>query len=78
MPNFPIKKKWMRNLTSEFLKSKKYKSFYYIIWLIDNASVGHSNIVFIKFGQSAHMHLHLWLTDNRKRGIGYELLTKSI
>ena len=75
---FPYKEEWKKKLSSEFLKPKEQQNFYYIIWLIDEAPVGHSNIDHIKFGRSAHMHLHLWLSEKRKRGIGYEFLTKSI
>ena len=32
----------------------------------------------IKFGERAFMHLHLWNPENRRKGIGSELVQKII
>lgn len=75
---FPKKTEWIEKLKSEFKKSYAKKEFYYIIWLLDNQAIGHSNINNIAFGKSAIMHLHLWNNDTRKRGLGLDFLKMTI
>ncbi|NAS29785.1 GNAT family N-acetyltransferase [Flavobacteriaceae bacterium R38] len=74
----PDREKWIEKLHLEFQKSYKEKKFYYIIWLVDNQAVGHSNINNINFGESATMHLHLWKNNIRKKGLGLEFVKRSI
>ena len=54
------------------------KLSYALIWLVDNQPVGHSNVNNIIFGKEAIMHLHLWQSKNRQKGIGTELVKKSL
>ncbi len=54
------------------------KQAYALIWEIDGKPVGHSNVNGIEYGKQATMHLHLWNSVNRKRGLGSELLIKSL
>ena len=54
------------------------KSAYALLWLVDGQAVGHSNVNQIKFGEQAFMHLHLWQAGQRKRGLGTELVKKSL
>jgi len=75
---FPKRKEWIEKLESEFLKSPEEKEFYYIIWLIDNQPIGHSNINNIEFGNIATMHLHLWKHDKRKNGLGFDFLKRTV
>ena len=74
----PEKDDWIEKLKLEFNKSYKQKEFYYIIWLIDNHPLGHSNINNIEFGDTALMHLHLWKKGRRKSGLGLEFLKQTI
>ena len=74
----PNKTAWIKKLNIEFDKPNEKKEFYYIIWLLDNQPVGHSNINKIQYGKSATMHLHLWNGQNRKKGIGAEFLKRSL
>ncbi len=74
----PNREDWIKKLESELKKSYKNKEFYYIIWLLDDQEVGHSNINNIEFGKSATMHLHLWNNAKRKSGLGYEFLKLTI
>lgn len=74
----PKKGDWIKKLESELIKPYKNKEYYYIIWLLDNEEVGHSNINNIEFGESATMHLHLWNTDKRKSGLGVDFLKLTI
>ncbi|NQY07065.1 MAG: GNAT family N-acetyltransferase, partial [Flavobacteriaceae bacterium] len=54
------------------------KESYALIWLVDNIPVGHSNVNKIVYGQEAYMHLHLWNQTTRKKGMGTELVKRSI
>lgn len=78
-PNkLPNKKDWAKRIETEWKKENKNKQFYYIIWLINNQPVGHSNINQIQFQNSAFMHLHLWKNDNRQKGMGTYFIKRTI
>lgn len=49
-----------------------------IIWEVDGVAVGHNNINAIVPGDHAFMHLHLWRTDLRHRGLGAQLIRMSL
>lgn len=70
----PDKVVWVQLLKDELKKAKENKEFYYIIWLMDDQPIGHSNINKIQFGDSAFMHLHLWKNNKRQRGTGTQFL----
>lgn len=75
---FPSREEWIEKQESELKKTLKEKEYYYIIWLIDDQPVGHSNINKIEFGHVATMHLHLWKTDKRKNGLGLAFLKLTV
>ena len=54
------------------------KKFFYVIWVLNGNPIGHSNVNNIQFGNHAYMHLHIWQADNRTRGIGTQLVKKSL
>ena len=74
----PNRVAWIKNLESDFKKPYHKKEFYYIIWLLNNQAIGHSNINNIEFGKSATMHLHLWNSNKRKSGFGLSFLKQTI
>ena len=74
----PEREVWIRELQLEFEKSNQEKGTYYIIWIIDNKAVGHSNINNIDYGKSATMHLHIWNTEHRQSGRAVEFLKLTI
>lgn len=74
----PKREEWIEKLKLEFKKPYAEKEFYYIIWLIDNLPIGHSNINKITFGKDATMHLHIWKNDKRKNGLGLDFLRLTI
>ena len=51
---------------------------YVLIWELDTKPVGHCNLNPVQFGNEANMHLHIWSSGHRKRGIGVELVKQSI
>ena len=74
----PKKEDWLKLLTEESQKTLEHKNFYYVIWLLNNTPVGHSNINKIIFGEEAYMHLHIWNASKRQKGMGLELMKMSL
>lgn len=74
----PERKAWLEKLKLEFEKPYTEKEFYYIIWLVDNEAVGHSNVNKIVFEESATMHLHMWKNIRRKGGLGLEFMQLTV
>lgn len=70
----PTKKEWLDILNSNLELSIHQKKFFYIIWLVNDKAVGHSNINKILFGDEAYMHLHMWHKQTRQKGMGFEFL----
>ncbi|MGK0385731.1 MAG: ribosomal-protein-alanine N-acetyltransferase [Patiriisocius sp.] len=54
------------------------KKSYALIWELDGKQIGHSSVNRIVLGKEATMHLHLWKSVNSKKGIGTELVTRSL
>ena len=74
----PDREQWIEKLKAEYNKKLEDKELYYIIWLLDDEPIGHSNISKIKYGNSATMHLHIWKNDKRKKRFGLEFLKRTI
>jgi len=74
----PEKKTWVERITAEYYKQYHQKGYYYIMWEADGTVVGHSNINGIDYGESAVMHLHLWQSTIRKKGMGQQLLLQTL
>ena len=65
-------------LIGELAKPYPQRSSYATIWELDGRPVGHCNVNNIRFGKDAYMHLHLWYSTARKRGMGTELVKQSL
>jgi len=74
----PTKEKWLTLISSDHKQPIESKSLFYVIWLLDQVPIGHSNINKINFGEEAYMHLHMWRGDNRQKGIGLEFVKMSL
>ncbi len=74
----PEKNEWLNMLSIEFDKKMEDKKSFFVIWLLNNDPIGHSNINKIIFGEEAFMHLHLWQSDKRNKGFGIDLIKKSL
>lgn len=46
---------------------------HYMIWLIDDKPVGYNALKDIVRNEIAHMHLHMWNADYRRKGYGAKL-----
>lgn len=74
----PGKEEWLQLLIDDYRQPNEQKKFFYVLWLADEAPVGHSNINKIIFGEEAFMHLHLWGQGQRQKGMGVEFIKMSI
>jgi RimJ/RimL family protein N-acetyltransferase len=74
----PPHEEWVQMLTAQLSQSYEEKKSYCIIWLLNEVPVGHSNVNKIIIGEEAYMHLHMWQTDKRQRGIGTQLVKMTI
>lgn len=74
----PARKDFDASLKKQLETDYPYKQAYAIIWLMNGNAVGHCNVNKIDFGNEAHMHLHMWSADSRKKGMGAELVKMSL
>lgn len=74
----PGKTVWIENLKNELEKPISNKEYYYLIWLLDDLPIGHSNINKIVYGKFANMHLHMWTSHIRGKGLGLRFVELSI
>ena len=74
----PSRELWLKTLNENHRKPIEQRNIFYVIWYVDGNAIGHSNINKIIFGKEAYMHLHMWIADSRGKGLGYELVKKSI
>ena len=74
----PSRNGLIKMLTEQVSHSIIDKKSYALIWELNRKPIGHSNVNGIQFGKEATMHLHLWKATNRKKGIGTELVKKSL
>jgi RimJ/RimL family protein N-acetyltransferase len=74
----PSRKNFIKMLEEQYQKPLEQKRSYCIIWLQNDKPVGHCNTNPTVFGEEAYMHLHLWPSDLRKKGLGEEFLQLTI
>lgn len=65
-------------LSGQLKESYEEKKSYCIIWLRNNEPIGHSNVNKINYRKDAYMHLHLWNSENRMKGLGLELVKMTL
>jgi RimJ/RimL family protein N-acetyltransferase len=78
LAKIPNEEDLRKMLSAQLTQPYEEKQSYCIIWQLDDKPIGHSNINKIIFGEEAHMHLHLWKPDLRKKGMGTELVKLTI
>jgi len=78
LDKMPSRELWEQTLMEQLSQSIPDKKSFCIIWQVDGQPVGHSNINKIQFGVEAYMHLHLWNSGLRQKGIGAALVKMSL
>ncbi len=67
---FPSREIWLQAVLEDHERSDSMKDRSYLAWEYEGAPVGHSSINKIKVGEEAYIHLHLWVSNLRKAGLG--------
>jgi len=78
LSKMPAREEWEQMLNEQISQSYDEKKSYCIIWLLDGEAIGHSNVNRIVFGEEAHMHLHIWNSDNRTKGLGLQFVKMTL
>lgn len=78
LAKMPTQQQWEQSLMEQLSQAIPDKKSYCIIWQVDGQAVGHSNINKIQFGKEAFMHLHLWRSDIRQKGLGEALVKMTL
>jgi RimJ/RimL family protein N-acetyltransferase len=75
---FPKEEEWAAALYQQIRLDYKDKMSYCTIWELDGIPAGHCNVNKIVYGSHAYMHLHLWNTSDRMKGMGSKLIRLSL
>ncbi len=78
LSKLPTRKGLTKMLTSQINLPDSKKSSLAMILEINGIPSGHCNVNGIVYGQQATMHLHLWTSDNRQKGLGTMMVLKSL
>jgi len=78
LSKMPAREEWKEMLNEQLDQSYEEKKSYCIIWLVNDEPVGHSNVNRIIFGEEAYMHLHIWESGNRTKGLGLQFVKMTL
>lgn len=78
LKKMPDRKQWEESLQKQLQTPIPDKPSFCLIWEANGLPSGHCNINKIVFGKEAFMHLHLWQTTDRQRGMGEHLVRLSL
>lgn len=78
LDKIPSREDWTSMLSKQLTLPYEEKPSYCIIWEADGQPIGHCNVNNITFGEEAFMHLHMWQSDIRQRGMGTQLVKMSL
>jgi RimJ/RimL family protein N-acetyltransferase len=78
LTKIPREEDFREMLSAQLTQPYQEKQSYCIIWQAEGKPIGHSNINKIIFGEEAYMHLHLWNSDVRKKGMGTQLVKMTL
>ena len=69
---------WKAMISAQLTQPYDKKGSYCTIWLQHGEAVGHCNVTNIIPGKEAYMHLHLWESPLRQKGLGAALVRLSL
>ena len=73
----PPAQSWRERLQRECTLPIEQRTVMLVIWLSDDQPVGFSTSDKIRYGEQAHMHLHVTEPERRHQGIGVECVRRS-
>jgi RimJ/RimL family protein N-acetyltransferase len=74
----PTRELFEKLVTSQLGQPMEERKAYFLTWVKDGHPVGSLHVNQIVFGKQAYMHLHLWDSENRQKGMGQKLVKKSL
>lgn len=74
----PTRAAWLEACMTDHRRPDAEKERFYLAWRHDAELVGHSSISHIEPGRVAHIHLHLWVPERRRRGLGTAFVAASM
>jgi RimJ/RimL family protein N-acetyltransferase len=74
----PTREGMMQMLMEQLGTPVQKKKSYCMIWEHNSQPIGHCNTNPIKFGEYAFMHLHIWNINERKKGLGTQLVKMTL
>lgn len=78
LSKMPKRDEFKKMLETQLTQPYNEKQSYCTIWLMADKPIGHCNVGKITYGEEAYMHLHMWRSDIRQKGLGVELVKLSI
>ena len=78
LKKLPSRDELTNMLNTQLKLADSDKSSLAMILEINGNPVGHCNVNGITYGQHASMHLHLWYSDMRQKGIGTAMVLRSL
>lgn len=76
--SLPTEEELTLMLSTQIQLSYKEKSSFALISTIHGQPVGHCNVNDIAYGRGATMHLHIWESGGRRKGLGTAMVMKSL
>ena len=74
----PPAQSWRERLQRECTLPVEQRSMMLVIWLSDDQPIGFSTSDKIRYGEQAHMHLHVTEPERRHQGTGAECVRRSV
>lgn len=78
LKKLPPRQEFVQMLATQLATPLTERQSYCTIWELDESAIGHCNVNDLEFGIQAYMHLHLWDTRHRFRGVGASLVRQSL
>src|SRR5262245_46741470 len=77
LSRFPSSEEYQRILGEQVQAPPETATAFYSMWVVSGQTIGFASLKNICFGIRGEMHLHIWNTDQRGKGIGGRLFCMS-
>lgn len=74
----PSRLEFVAMLSTQLALPLDERQSYCTIWELSGTPIGHCNVNKIRFGRDAFMHLHIWRSGQRRRGMGVAFVRQSL
>jgi len=76
--NIPSREQFIRGITHQLSLPDEEKKAFAIIAFLNNEAIGHCNLNPVLFGQEGKMHLHIWNSTTRSKGLGQQMVEQAL